>query len=116
MKMWGIATSKQGGRGLASFVGTMFCCECHRSSEMTIVNECPLSKYVCAIYLQCSMAMGAVRRSKFAVFRLMMTSPYECNILEWNEKAPTPTPPPPKKNNKQLNSISFMSFENITFI
>ena len=25
MKMWGIATSNQGGRGLASFVGTIYC-------------------------------------------------------------------------------------------
>ena len=36
MKMWDIATSNQGGRGLASFVGTMNCNASKHSIEICL--------------------------------------------------------------------------------
>ena len=39
MKMWGIATSNQGGRGLASFVGTIY-------RLVPLVNNCQKKPFV----------------------------------------------------------------------
>ena len=58
------------GTGSDSFIAKRSAkgCECHGSSEMTILNGCPVSQYMCGTLKNphCSMAMSAEHRSKFA--------------------------------------------------
>ena len=52
--------------------------ECHRSSEMPTINRCSLSSL-----------NGRVNVKIWSSSSVMLTSPYEWKILEWDVKPPT---------------------------
>lgn len=58
--------------------------ECHRPSEMSIMNECPVSQRCGALKnLHCSLPISAEYRSHSCYDR----SPYELYILDWDDKS-----------------------------
>ena len=73
-------------------------CKCHRSSEMTIINGCPVSQYVWHAK-EPVLLNGHKCRAKIKICSpsaAMVTSPNEWKILEWDEKLQT---------NKQLYRV-----------
>ena len=79
-------------------------CQCHRSSEMTILNGRPVSQQVWHVR-EPSLLNGHECRTQVKICSpspAMVTSPYEKKILEWDEKLQT---------NKQTNKQNNVSYE-----
>ena len=83
-------------------------CECHGSSEMTIINGCPVSQWVWHDK-EPTLLNGHDCRAKVKIWSSslsMVTYPYDWKIFKWDDKPQTNkhgfehlnTPPPPKKN------------------